>query len=209
MKKIFARAYAKDTEFLNKIRLEGKLGLVASAQYLTTLRNASKIFKGSVVGGQVLGCNVNNALRIKDKVDAFLFIGTGMFHAVEVAHRTEKKTYIANPFNGKVTAITNAEIEAYRKRKRVAYLKFLRAKRVGILVSIKPGQYSPGRYLGLREKLKIAENLKKRIKKESYIFLFDTLDEKELENFPDIDCWVNTACPRIEYRNIVNMGDIK
>ena len=35
--------------------------------------------------------------------------------------------------------------------------------------------------------------------------MFNTLNIEELENFPDIDCWINTACPRIEGKNIINM----
>jgi len=50
----------------------------------------------------------------------------------------------------------------------------------------------------------------KRKDKKYYLFAFDTLQANELENFPFIDCWVNTACSRIadEKSNIVNIDDI-
>ena len=39
--------------------------------------------------------------------------------------------------------------------------------------------------------------LKKKIKKECYIFTADEIDFNQFENFSFIDCWINTACPRI------------
>ena len=43
-----------------------------------------------------------------------------------------------------------------------------------------------------------ALKLKKELKdKNVFIFMFETLDFNSLENFPFIDVWVNTACPRI------------
>ncbi len=59
----------------------------------------------------------------------------------------------------------------------------------GILVSIKPGQFN----------LKLAKKIKKileRMGKKAYIFLGDEI--KDLENFPFIEVWINTACPRLK-----------
>ena len=48
------------------------------------------------------------------------------------------------------------------------------------------------------------------------MFVTDTLDFAELENFPFIECYVNTMCPRIGMddtirtaKPIVNIDDIK
>ena len=70
--------------------------------------------------------------------------------------------------------------------------------KIGILVSTKPGQYN------LNQALK----LKKQLKKESYIFIFNKFEDFELENFPHIDFWINTACPRIEAKNVINARDL-
>ena len=43
---------------------------------------------------------------------------------------------------------------------------------------------------------KIKEKLEKA-GKEVFVFIGDTLNPAELENFPQIDAWVNTACPRM------------
>jgi len=58
--------------------------------------------------------------------------------------------------------------------------------------------------------------LKKSLKdKEVYLFISDTVDFSQLENFPFIDCWVNTACSRIMDdmekfpRPLVDLADIE
>ena len=38
--------------------------------------------------------------------------------------------------------------------------------------------------------------------------MFNTLNELELENFRKVDIWINTACPRIEGKNIINLEDL-
>jgi len=42
----------------------------------------------------------------------------------------------------------------------------------------------------------------------SYIFIFNNFNENELENFPNIDFWINTACPRIDSKNIINLENL-
>ncbi len=192
--------YKKDIkEVLKKAKIYGKVGILTTAQHMHQLKDAKKILKNSVIGGQVIGCNIKNAEKIKNKVDCFLFIGSGEFHPLEVALRTGKEVYIANPYSNQVTKISKEEIEKKKKERKGKYIKFLNARKVGILVSTKPGQYN----------LKKALELKNKIKKECYIFLFNTLREEELENFPDIDIFINTACPRIEFKKIINLQDIK
>ncbi len=201
MKTVFIEAkYKKDIkEVLRNVKIKGKIGLVTTAQHIHQLKDAQKTIKNSIIGGQILGCNFRNAEKIKNKVDAFLFIGSGDFHPLELALKTNKEVYIANPYNNQVSKISKEDVERKKKEIKGKYLRFLNAKKVGILVSTKPGQYN----------LKKALEIRKRLKKESYIFIFNTLRENELENFPDIDIFINTACPRIEFKNVINIQDIK
>ena len=74
---------------------------------------------------------------------------------------------------------------------------FLNAERIGILVTIKPGQ----QYFLAAKKLK--QDLESKGKK-AYIFIDDTLDPSHYENYPFIEAWVNTACPRIGTDDITN-----
>lgn len=181
-------------------QLPEKIGLVTTIQHLSKLDDVQKQLPGSVKGGQVLGCDVSAAEKIKSKVNTFLFIGSGVFHPIAVALKTKKPVFCWNPFSKVLKQLDKKDIESYERKNKASLVKFLSCDQVGILVSTKPGQYN----------MKQALELKKRADKEYYIFQFDTLNPVELENFPFIQCWVNTACPRIadEKVNIINISDI-
>jgi len=186
MKKLFIEVKSKKN--INVKLPKGKVGLISTIQYLKQLKELE--IKNSVYGGLVLGCNIKNALKIKNKVDFFLFLGEGRFHALEVAEKTGKEVYIASG-----DKITKKEIEKYKKLKKGRLLRFLNAKKKGILISIKPGQYN------IKEALKLNKKIKN-----SYLFIGNEISD--LDNFGDIDVWVNTACSRIEAKNIINSKDI-
>jgi 2-(3-amino-3-carboxypropyl)histidine synthase len=177
-----------------------KVGIVTSIQLLHAIKKVQDQLPGSIVAGQVLGCNSYNAENIKDKVDAFLFVGSGEFHPIQVATRTQKPTFVYNPATKKFGPLAQKTIDAYLKRRQGSILKFLHAKNVGIIVSTKEGQYNFKRALAM----------KKNADKNYLVFVADTLNFAEMENFPFIDCWVNTACPRIadEKAGVVNINDL-
>ena len=85
-------------------------------------------------------------------------------------------------------------------------MKFLEATEIGILVSLKPGQNNFKKAIELKTQLK---------DKNCFIFVFDTLDFNQVENFPFIQCWINTACSRIldDYgkfpKPLVDLSDIE
>jgi len=184
-------------------KLPKKVGLVTTIQFLNQLDKVKKYLEGKdhevIVGGQVLGCDANSARKIKDKVDAFLYIGSGEFHPLRVLSETGKKVIIANPISGEVGELSDGEIEEIKKKAMGKYNKFLHADKIGILVSTKPGQY----------KLDEAIKLKESLDKESFIFIGDEIRVNELEDFNDINFWVNTACPRIEDKNIISLEDLE
>ncbi|MBW2973037.1 2-(3-amino-3-carboxypropyl)histidine synthase subunit [Candidatus Woesearchaeota archaeon] len=181
--------------------LPAKLGVVTTIQHLHKLDEVISQLKEAVKGGQVLGCNVDSAKQIAEKVDAFLFIGSGEFHPIAVALETGKKVFKWNPLTQKLSVVKEEDVERYKKRKKAALVRFLSANKVGILVSTKHGQ----------SQIEKATALADKKDKEYYIFAFDTLNPSDLENFPFIEVWVNTACPRIadEKPNIINISDLK
>ena len=186
------------TKILKKVKVEGKIGLVTTIQHLHKLKDAQKIIPDSVIGGQILGCDVSAAEKIKDEVDAFVYIGTGEFHPLGIALKTGKKVIVANPLSDNVSIISEKDIEDYKRKIKGKYLKFLSADRVGILVSTKPGQCQ----------LERALLLQKELEKPSYIFLANNFSENELENYPSIDIFINTACNRINFKKVINIEDI-
>jgi len=156
--------------------------------------------------GQLLGCDAGCAVKIKDEVDAFLYIGTGIFHPLGIALNVDKDVFCYDPIHAVMSKIDKAEVERYDRKRKGAYLRFIHAKEIGMLVSMKPGQNN----------FKKAVQLKNQLSgKNCYIFVFDTLDFNQIENFPFVECWVNTACNRIldDYskfpRPLVDLSDIE
>jgi len=66
------------------------------------------------------------------------------------------------------------------------------------LITTKPGQNN------LKKALELKSNDKYK-DKNFYFFLDDTVNFAELENFNFIDCWINTACPRIAFDDSIKM----
>jgi 2-(3-amino-3-carboxypropyl)histidine synthase len=180
------KAVGKSIKLLPK-----KVGIVTTAQHKHKLEDIKKILqdngKIALEGGQVLGCDAANAKKIASKVDAFLYVGSGRFHPIRIQFETGKKVVMANPLTDEARVLEKTEVEKIKKQQKGALLKFMTSKNIGILVSTKPGQ----------NKLKKAFELKKKLKdKNCFIFVGDTLDYNEFENFPFVGCWINTACPR-------------
>ncbi len=218
MKTLFIESKYMGNAELDKIKAEKlpkNIGLVATIQftgqldkikdYLADKNKKVYVAKGNQkYPGQILGCDASSGEKIKSKVDAFLYIGDGRFHPLGLAMSTNKEVFCFNPANGYFSEIDNKEIEEYKKSLKVKKIRFLSAENVGILVSTKPGQNNS----------KKASEIKKKLEKEGkkcYTFVFDTLSLNELENFPFVDFWVNTACPRIEgdSKEVVNVRDVE
>lgn len=217
MKKLFIEAKYNGKIILDSSvikKLPQKIGLVSTVQFADKLneikKQIEKFNKKVLVGkskqkyaGQVLGCDVSSAEKIAKEVDCFLYIGDGNFHPLEIALKTNKEVFTFNPFNKKFEKLDKKEIERIEKRKKGAYLKFLSSENIGILVSTKYGQNKINEAVKLKSKLK---------NKNCYILIFDTLDLNQLESFNFIDCFVNTACPRLSEdfsKAVVNIEDLE
>jgi len=110
MKTIFIPAKYDGKIELNKIELDkmpDKLGLVTTTQFLDIIKevkfflekNNKEVFidkEKQVNEGQLLGCDVGAAEKIQDKVDAYLYIGSGEFHPLAVALKTKKEVFTFN-----------------------------------------------------------------------------------------------------------------
>jgi 2-(3-amino-3-carboxypropyl)histidine synthase len=208
VKTVFVFAEAEDINIdksLKKIKIkEKRIGLVSAIQFVKYLEKVKlyleKEGKDVFIAGQMVGCNAGKAVAIKDKVDAFLFVGSGEFHPLELIDSTKiNKLYFLNPVSEKFSKFDEKELELLEKRRRAKVSKFLMADKIGILVSLKPGQQS----------LKAALKFKENCGKEAYVFLVDEVDIGRLEDFNDIEVWVNTCCPRLEGKGIVSLRDIQ
>jgi len=204
MRTLLIPAYAKTKVKLPfkliKLFSNKKVALTSSIQYFPQLKNIQKLIPNSIVAGQVIGCNTSNCIKLKNQVDCFLFIGSGQFHSIEIALKTFLPVFMYNPETNKFSELSKEEIKKIKARKKAYYIKFLKAKKVGILISLKPGQDFTKMALFFQKKLK---------DKETYLFLANLIDEREFENFSDIDFWINTACSRIETKNVLHFSEIE
>ena len=147
---------------------------------------------------QVLGCDAYHDSFNKDIIsecDVILYIGDGLFHpkAVLLSQRgkKEKKDIIVWDPVGQQTVILKFDDVRKQVLKTKANLKrFMASENAGILITIKPGQ----QYLDEAEKLK--KHLESQGKK-AYIFIDNTIQMSQFENYNFIDVWINTGCPRI------------
>jgi len=184
----------------NKIK-EKRIGLISTLQFLDSLERAKKFLekKGKIVKigkgrfnpGQILGCDISSAKSIENQVDAFLFIGSGKFHPLGLALETEKPVYVLDVEKNELTNLNEFK-QKFLKQKYTAIALAKDAKIFGILVSVKPGQLN----------LKLAEKIKKKLEKKgkAYILIFNEIKPEKLEGL-ELDCYINTACPRIAIEN--------
>jgi len=177
-----------------------KWGVVSTIQHMHKIGVVIEQLKDAKLAGQVLGCNASEAEKINDQVDAWLFVGSGEFHPVQVALRTKKPVWLWNPTAQKLGELPKERVDSWMKRKDGQVSKFIMAKTVGIIVSTKMGQKNLAR----------AKELMQNKDKEWFLFACDEMNMGEFENFNFIDFWVNTACPRIPDQavNMVNIDDL-
>lgn len=211
MKKMFIQAKS-DIDILEVIKealpkIKENIGLATTIQHLHNLEKA-KVFlekenKKVTIIGQTLGCKILNKENLKEEIEQYLYIGTGKFHPIQIYLETKKHVLVLNPETQEIKELDKKELELIEKKKKASLTKFYSSKNIGILVTTKPGQNRLKEALELKQKL-IDKG------KEAYIFIEDTLPLNELENFNFIECWINTACPRIaDYEsNILNIDDI-
>lgn len=182
--------------------LPEKICLVSTVNFLDTLEKAGKFLEshgkkcytetGSKTKhpGQILGCDVSAALKLEKKVDAFLFLGSGVFHPLGMALRTSKPVF---SLNADKNSLEQVDAEKFLRQREVAKGLAGDCKTFGILVSTKPGQ------LHAEEALRIKKKLESQGRK-AFIFTMDCITPEKLEGL-GMDCYVNCACPRIAIEN--------
>ncbi len=180
--------------------LPRRLGLVFSVQHLDLagVLPAALERRGyaGVIGtgdrrlaypGQALGCNYTSAESIADRVEAFLFLGTGRFHPLGLAWATDRPVWALDPAQGRLEPpIDRAALVAQRQ---LLVASVRDARRWGILVSGFAGQDRSATARALEERAKAKGH-------SATILRFDRLDPRDLEG-RDLDAYVSTACPRI------------
>lgn len=177
------------------------VGLATTVQHVQLLDNAKEILlhagKTVIIGdaghmnypGQVIGCDFSNAKSIAKDVESFLFIGGGRFHALGVALSTSKPTVVADLYEQTVFSV-DKQAKKILKQRWAAIEEAKTADTFSVLIGMKPGQRN------FEEALTIHQKLEEK-GKTSNLLAIKEITPHALMNFPTIDAYVNTACPRL------------
>jgi 2-(3-amino-3-carboxypropyl)histidine synthase len=232
---------AKKGRAINEIWENGykRVGIITNASHLHQIGEIKEMLKAKGLEpvtakgslrcnneGQILGCDVTALNAIRGKVDCIIYFGTGHFHALApgaVENYNLPPVLWVDPYSREVKWIDD-ELKRMQKRRRAALAKAADAKVFGILVSTKAGQYA----LGIAERIKReiegidkgetgkkdnGEIASRKTKRKAVMIIGNTFDFTSLNNFMEIECFINTACPRmVDDQNklrvpIINAGD--
>jgi len=181
-----------------------KIGIVTTVQHIHTLKNVENILrkhnfipikskgdKRISTEGQILGCNFSAGTTISNRVDSFLFIGSGTFHPLGLLLSSKKPVIAADPYTGAVKREELNKLKDTILRQRYGAIALSKdAQSFGILIGLKQGQ----------QRIKLAYKIKSmldNLDKKSILIAMDNFSPSSLQGFVDIDCFVSTACPRI------------
>ena len=198
-----------------------KVGLYASVQFVGLLdkvkerlsENGIKFVTSKAartdVSGQLLGCN-NYGLNLDSEVDCFLYVGDGKFHPLALVYgqkdlSVRREVVVNDPLQGKMVLMSVDDVSVILKKYKGSLVKFLSSDVIGVIHTIKPGQ----------EQFKASQPLEKKYpNKRFYHFIDNNISFDHLEDFPFVQIWVNTACPRVGLddqekfrRGVVNLND--
>ncbi|MDH7593823.1 MAG: diphthamide biosynthesis enzyme Dph2 [Methanomicrobiales archaeon] len=138
--------------------------------------------------GQVLGCSFGAARGGSDEI---LFIGSGLFHPTGIAIATGKRVIALDPLTGEVREVSG---ERFLRRRHAMIERAKGAGSVGILLSTKPGQ----------KRLELARRMA-ALTERAVVVVMEEVTPEGLLNL-GLDCYVNTACPRLAYDDSIRFA---
>jgi 2-(3-amino-3-carboxypropyl)histidine synthase len=188
-------------EHYTEIDEDETVGLVGVTQYMDRREKAKEFLESkgyrvvdgktglrTTEPGQVLGCDAGAAHNIAEKVDAFVFLGSGHFHPSQVSE-TGKKVYVVDPYEEHIWVEPANSLEDEMQAEYARVIKHKDKKKWGIVTSSKKGQ-------NYMRAVEIAKEKLERHGKDVYVFVEDRIFEADYKGF-GIDIYVNCACPRM------------
>ena len=178
-----------------------KVGLVTTVQHVHALNESREelLRAGKTVeigdtghvkyAGQVTGCDLSNANAIAKEVAAFLFVGGGRFHPIGIALATAKPTIVADPYE-KTAFTVEDEVNKILKQRWAQICLAKKAEKFGVLVGLKSGQRKLETAIKVKQKLEASG-------KHAILLALREITPEALLQFPDVEAFVNTACPRV------------
>ena len=155
-------------------------------------RNGKNIILSSKRGysaydGHIIGCEYSGLKEIQDNVDAFVVIGN-KFHSIGAALAVHKPVFLIDVYNDEVSNMAEFKEKIIRERA-ISIDKLKHAKNVGIIIEMKKGQ----KFGSPKELIQKLKNMDKKV----ILISMNELSVDKLNNFYNIDAFVELACPRI------------
>lgn len=215
------------SKVINELEKYGvkRVGLVASIQHVHSLEKISEMLRkheyivsiakpayDAMLSGQILGCEYSAALKLHGKVNAYIVLAGGYFHALGLGMLVDEPVIIIDPYRQQVID-PSGDIKRL-KAKRFYVISMLRNKpinTVGIVIGSRPGQFRPVLVNYIRKLLE-EHNIK-------YYLITSTYINKEqlisIDNALNLDLYVITSCPRLPiddlsdfYKPIITPGEL-
>jgi 2-(3-amino-3-carboxypropyl)histidine synthase len=182
-----------------------KVGLVTTVQHLQDLESVKeslektglKVIIPKAAGltkydGQVIGCDYSPLKSISEQVDSYLVIAS-TFHALGAALTVNKPVISVDPYSNEVKDVERLKRRTLRQR--YAFILKARGSNLfGVIIGLKLAQYNPNLALTLRE-------LIRKKGKHAILLCAREVTPEVLANFPEVEVFVNTACPRLAIDN--------
>ena len=201
-----------------------KIGVVSTIQHLNIIKTFERelerkgydIYVGKpstqLMPGQILGCEYSAALDVVDRVDVFLVIAGGRFHAIGLSLVVDKPIIQIDPYREELIDLGEKAKRIIAKRYYVvSMVRNTRIKTMGVIIGSKPGQYRPG----------IIDFVKKILAELGIEFYDIVVDELSFERLVSIDnafkadAYVVTSCPRLPiddlsdfYKPVLTPGEL-
>ena len=180
----------------------GRVALTATGQHVHILPGISETLRGEGLDvvipkgvppyfedGQVIGCDYRVARSVE--ADAHLIVAGGLFHPLGLYLATLKPVVQLDPYRGEAADRTGMFEKVYSARL-YKVSRAIDARRWGVVVGLKTGQYRPW----------LVERLLRLIEErggEYTLYAAESLNEERMRaiDTPEIDAWIVTSCPRI------------
>ena len=194
----------KSLKFLEKYKT---MGLSYSIQHKHDIENIKKFYekKGKKVilskkignvacEGHIIGCQYEGIKAIQDEVECFVIIGN-KFHSIGATLAVKKPVILIDVYDNDIRTMGGLR-DKILKQRAISIEKLKEAKKVGIIIGMKPGQkFGSPKYL--------LEKLRKNGKTVILITMSELTPDK-IMNFYNIDAFIELACPRIALDDFAN-----
>ncbi|MDI9619913.1 MAG: diphthamide biosynthesis enzyme Dph2 [Candidatus Nezhaarchaeota archaeon] len=197
------RALEGALNILSSMEGVGKVGLTASLQHVWEIPSAMReleragyrVFVGEGSArtrypGQVLGCDYTSAMAIRDKVDLFIHIGGGLFHALGLQLSSRKPVIACDPYRGEAKDISREAFKVRSARLYTTSQVMDEVRLYGIVIGCKWRQRHH------RTALTVKKLLNGKGRKTALVALREVTPES-LDNITEPEAFIITACPRI------------